>query len=110
MLNLQNIFEMTKYTNRYGDVFTFEENENGNIDWRGDFKYTRCGWNDDDNIIFVDPSGGPYIPVGTNMLLYALEGTVAGFVDHDDYWEIVLEDNVSLRTKNDHLVPPKDTL
>jgi hypothetical protein len=88
---------MSKYTNRYGDEFTFEKNENGNVDWKGDFKYTRFGWDNDDNIIFVDPSGGPYIPVGTNMLLYALEGTVAGFVDHDDYWEIVLEDNESLR-------------
>ena len=88
---------MNKYTNRYGDEFTFEENENGNIDWKGDFKYTRCGWDDDNKIMFVDPSGGPFISVGTNMLLYALEGIVSGFVDHDDYWEILIKDNESLR-------------
>jgi len=88
---------MSKYTNRYGDEFTFEKNENGNIDWMGDFNYTLCGLNDDDNIIFVDPRGGTYIPVGTNMLLYGLDGIVAGFVDRDDHWEIVLEDNESLR-------------
>jgi hypothetical protein len=88
---------MSKYTNRYGDVFTFEKNENGNIDWRGDFKYTRCGWNDDDKIIFVDPSGGPFISIGTKMSLYGLDGIASGFVGHEDCWEIVLEDNESLR-------------
>ncbi len=25
---------MIEYTNRYGDVFTFELNERGNIDWK----------------------------------------------------------------------------
>jgi hypothetical protein len=86
--------KMSKYTNRYGDEFTFEKNENGNIDWKGDLKYVRYGWNDDDKIIFVDPSGGPFISVGTNMSLYLLEGIVNGFVDHGDYWEILIEDNV----------------
>jgi len=84
---------VSKYTNRYGDEFTFEKNENGNIDWKGDLKYTRYGWNDDDKIIFVDPSGGPYIPVGTNMSLYGLYGIVSGFVDHGDYWEILIEND-----------------
>jgi hypothetical protein len=88
---------MSKYTNRYGDEFTFEKNENGNIDWKGNFKYTRYGWKDDDSIIFVDPSGGPYIPVGTKMSLYGLDGIASGFVEHEDYWEILIEDNESLR-------------
>ncbi len=30
----------------------------------------------------------------TNMSLYALEGIVNGFVEHDDYWEILIKDNV----------------
>ena len=34
---------MKKYENRYGDVFTFEQLENGNIQWKGDFKYCRVG-------------------------------------------------------------------
>jgi hypothetical protein len=30
--------------------------------------------------------------VGTNMSLYLLEGIVDGFVDHGDYWEILIKD------------------
>jgi hypothetical protein len=101
---------MTKYTNRYGDVFTFEENENGNIEWKGDFKYTRCGWDDDNKIMFVDPSGGPFIPVGTNMLLYGFDGIASGFVDHGAHWEILIEDNESLRIQNGPIDTAKDTL
>ena len=32
-----------KYTNRYNDVFTFEYNEKGNIQWSGNFKHCRFG-------------------------------------------------------------------
>jgi hypothetical protein len=85
---------MNKYTNRYGDVFTFEENENGNIDWKGDFKYTRCGWNDDDKIIFVDPSGGPFISIDYPLEVAEIDRKVVGFRDHTTYWEILIEDNV----------------
>ena len=38
---------MKEYTNRYGDKFTFELNERGNIDWKGDFKYCRFGMPND---------------------------------------------------------------
>jgi hypothetical protein len=34
---------MIKYENRYGDVYTFKQKENGNIQWKGDFKYSRIG-------------------------------------------------------------------
>ena len=37
---------MIEYTNRYGDVFTFELNERGNIDWKskkGNFGFHRFG-------------------------------------------------------------------
>jgi hypothetical protein len=82
---------MIKYTNRYGDEFTFEENENGNIDWKGDFKYTRCGWNDDDKIIFVDPSGGPFISIDYPLEVAEIDRKVVGFRDHTTYWEILME-------------------
>ncbi len=36
-----------EYTNRYGDVFTFEQLENGNIQWSGNFKYCRFGMPND---------------------------------------------------------------
>ena len=35
------------YTNRYGDVFTFEQLENGNIQWSGNFQYSRFGMPND---------------------------------------------------------------
>lgn len=38
---------MNKYTNRYGDVFTFKQLENGNIQWSGNFEYHRVGFPND---------------------------------------------------------------
>ena len=38
---------MIEYANRYGDKFTFEVNERGNIDWKGNFKYCRFGMPND---------------------------------------------------------------
>ena len=35
---------MFEYTNRYGDVFTFTKQEDGNVLWEGDFKHCRFGW------------------------------------------------------------------
>ena len=35
------------YTNRYGDVFTFTELEDGNIQWSGKFEYCRFGFPND---------------------------------------------------------------
>ena len=33
-----------EYKNRYGDIFTFTKQENGDILWEGDFKHCRFGW------------------------------------------------------------------
>lgn len=38
---------IVKYTNRYNDEFTFEVNERGNIDWKGNFEYCRVGMPND---------------------------------------------------------------
>jgi hypothetical protein len=35
------------YKNRYGDIFTFTRDENHNILWEGDFKYSRIGFPND---------------------------------------------------------------
>ena len=35
---------MVKYTNRYGDEFTFTKQEDGSVLWEGDFEYCRFGW------------------------------------------------------------------
>ena len=36
--------KQAKYTNRYGDVFTFTKQEDGNVLWEGNFKHCRFGW------------------------------------------------------------------
>lgn len=38
---------LISYTNRYGDVFTFEQLNNGNIQWSGNFEYSRIGMPND---------------------------------------------------------------
>ena len=35
---------MFEYTNRYGEVYTFTKQEDGNVLWEGDFKYCRVGF------------------------------------------------------------------
>lgn len=83
---------MTEYTNRYGDKFTFELNERGNIQWSGNFEYCRLGYSSEpDDIIMVDPSGGPYVDLDTNMRLYDFPNKeVVGFIRNDDGFEIVV--------------------
>ncbi len=36
-----------EYTNRYGDKFTFEKTDDGNILWKGNFEYCRIGMPND---------------------------------------------------------------
>ena len=81
------------YTNRYGDTFTFELNERNNIQWSGNFEHSRFGFNDNrDDITMVDPSGGPYIDLGTDMKLFGFDGKIVnGFIPNKDGYEIVVE-------------------
>lgn len=88
---------MSKYTNRYGDVFTFELNERGNIDWKGNFKYCSIvGPYDDNRDVVVDPSGGPYIAIGNDMGEFSKEFSgmkVYCCIWRDDHYEIVIDKN-----------------
>tara|TARA_R110000772_G_scaffold231945_1_gene343109 strand:+ start:646 stop:924 length:279 start_codon:yes stop_codon:yes gene_type:complete len=85
---------VVKYINRYKDVQTFEVNGKGNIQWKGDFEFNRVGFNDNPkDIIMVDPSGGPYIPLKYNMGMFdkSFDGMrVAGFISNDDGYEIII--------------------
>ena len=36
-----------EYRNRYGDIYTFTKQEDGNVLWEGDFKYCRFGSSND---------------------------------------------------------------
>ena len=52
---------MVEYKNRYGDVFTFEQLENGNIQWSGNFEYHRVGMPNDYSLaweVFQEEYGG----------------------------------------------------
>ena len=95
---------MIEYTNRYGDVFTFELNERGNIDWKNKkdgFGFHRFGSEPDnfDEVIMIDPSGGPYIARGQDMSEFSEELSgmkVDKFISHgyninQGYYEIVIE-------------------
>jgi hypothetical protein len=56
------------YKNRYGDIYTFTLDRDGNILWEGEFKCHRVAFEESaDNLNMVDPSGGPYIDIGTDM-------------------------------------------
>jgi hypothetical protein len=58
------------YYNRYGDDIIFEKLEDNKIHMYG-FVYYRTGYNEEGSALdFVDPAGGPYISVGTNLKNY----------------------------------------
>jgi len=57
------------YYNRQGDIIVFEKLDDNTVKMSG-FDYYRTGYNDDDSIEFIDPSGGPYIAVGMNLSNY----------------------------------------
>ena len=83
---------MKKYTNRYGNEFTFERNKKGNIDWNGNFQYCRFSFDKSPtDITMVDPSGGPYLEVGMYMDRFGLVGIIDGFIDNEDGFEILLK-------------------
>ena len=74
-------------SNRYGDEFTLTLLEDGNIQWSGNFEFHRFGYRNDypstykkyvtngimvkskkDIIDMVDPSGGPYLTEGMEIM------------------------------------------
>jgi hypothetical protein len=61
----------TTYTNRYGDKIQFED-KGDIVEMSGYFDMgMRYGWKDDPNVIdMVDPSGGPYITIGSDLCLF----------------------------------------
>jgi hypothetical protein len=57
--------DKVKYQNRYGDEYIFTKQEDGTVLWEGTFDYYRYGINEDETgLMFIDPSGGPFISVG----------------------------------------------
>ena len=103
-----------KYTNRYGDVYTFTKLENGNVLWEGNFEFCRYGFpnnpdgtSNTDVIDMVDPSGGPYIRAG-QMLSHVIIGWdgIDGFNVVVDSFERV-DEGWLIKTKP-HVYDPND--
>jgi len=61
--------KQAKYHNRYGDEIIFKEINKNQIEMIGG-EYYRTGLDQDGTINFVDPSGGPFIQVGTELGRY----------------------------------------
>ena len=88
---------MAKYENRYGDIYTFTKQEDGNVLMEGKFEWMRFG---DD---FIDPSGGPFIKVG-QMLSHII---------YDDEFNVIVDgfervENGYLIKTIEHIVDPND--
>lgn len=81
------------YLNRYGDKYTFTKTKIGNILWQGSFDALRVSFNaeDPDVWLFADPSGGPFISIGSDMRQFGLEGIVCGIINRPDGIELVIE-------------------
>ena len=58
------------YYNRYGDNIIFEQKDN-EIHMSGfSLDYMRTSTDNNGNITMIDPAGGPYLNIGTNLGLY----------------------------------------
>lgn len=57
------------YHNRYGDSIIFEKLDNTSVKMSG-FEHARYGINEDGSSSFIDPPGGPFISIGTNLNIY----------------------------------------
>jgi hypothetical protein len=65
--------ESVLYLNRYKDEIRFTEEDN-KVTMTG-AEYMRYGWDEDPEVItMVDPSGGPYITVGSDLQSFFRDG------------------------------------
>lgn len=68
--------KQVEYINRYGDHIQFKEIDKNTIEMAG-FEHYRYGGD------FIDPSGGPYIRVGTDVGRYFDDGKVRRVKEFD---------------------------
>jgi hypothetical protein len=59
--------------NRYGDLIQLVKQDKNLYLLDGDLDYMRVGFNNDKTIEFVDPSGGPFMQVGTKLDNFTIE-------------------------------------
>lgn len=63
--------------NRYGDLVQLIKQDGNLYLLDGDLGYMRVGFNEDKSINFVDPSGGPFMSVGSerdDFVIKSIEG------------------------------------
>jgi len=81
--------------NRYGDTQGFEWNDSdkGYI-WTGAKARGRISFDEDNNITFWDPEGGPFIAIKTNLndIDNGLCGIVSRIVDRKDTFLLHIEE------------------
>lgn len=56
-----------KFSNRYRDEYLFTRTSINVIKWEGPFKWYRTSEDKEGRLTMVDPSGGPYIGIGSKM-------------------------------------------
>ena len=86
-----------KYRNRYGDIFTFTLVDENTLMWEGEFKYfRRLIDNDDDSTYAIDPSGGPFISLDTDLSWFSDD------IKDETYAESIewTEGSVTIKLKN----------
>ncbi len=77
----------TTYYNRHGDVIQFELINENEIEMTGhDDSFMRYGYDGDDstkydNLVFVDPPGGPFLNTGTDLGRY-FDGKISSHFIH----------------------------
>ena len=82
------------HINRYGEKFTFTQDDNGDILWEGNFEYIRTSLNENKDIIMIDPSGGPYLCLGmeSELIHSEVEGKeIVKFEEIENGFKIVLK-------------------
>jgi hypothetical protein len=82
---------MKEYKNRYGDVYTFELLEDGNVLWKGGFEYHRVGYrNDYEQAYKAFHNDFPATPMlSFSDFKAVLYKEVGGDYPYKGYWELV---------------------
>ncbi len=87
---------MAKYTNTYGEIYTFTKQGIDKVLMEGNFEFHRVGGEPDD-IEYINPSGGPFIKKG-QMLSHIIHDTdfnviVESFESIDNGYIINIKEN-----------------
>jgi len=75
---------MTTYKNRYGDIFIFSEDDNGDILWEGKFEYYRVGYPND-----YTKAYNVYVADGGKLSFNEFKNVVHESDEHNKYNRLV---------------------